>query len=206
MNLNNIPYIIHDLISNFEEDSSKIEIKKILEFKPGELYSISFAIAGKSPYCTEQYNGSHENYITYQMQLFTQEVLKNQKQISSFKIDFNFNDDETYKILVMLEKIVIENEFIYIDQKKLDEINKNRIEIEKEEKIIQEMNWKHRLYNIICEKPNGIDLGKIIQKTRVIKNSETRKEILKTLIDEKRIVMEFDTQQGRKKRIYKPNE
>lgn len=206
MYLNNIPYIIHDLISKFTEDSSKIEIKKILEFKPDELYSLSFAIAGKAQYCSEQHNGSHENYIIYQLQLFIKESLKNQKPISSLKINFNFNDDDTYIILIMLEKIIIENEFIYMDKIKSDDIHKNRIEIEKEKKEMQITIWKHKLYNIICEKPNGIDLRKIIQKSRLIKNPETRKEILKTLIDEKRIVMEFDTGNGRKKRVYKLNE
>lgn len=98
-----------------------------------------------------------------------------------------------------MKKIIIENEFIFFNDEIQSHADKKTIEKEK----LKEMVIKQKLYALICEKPDGIEFSAIIQKSRSVKNPEKRKQLLKELMDENRIMLEFDTSQGRKKRIYK---
>lgn len=201
MYIKDIPYVIHNLISDFIINKNIPQIKKILKYKPNNLYFISFSMLDKTTYSSEQIDGSHENYIIYQIKSFINTHLIDEKKISSTKIIYNFDNDISYEIYISIERFIEKNEFIIVDEK--ESINNLKEERNKEKEQIKNITLKHKLCDIINNNP-GIDLGKIIQKSRLIKNPDTRKQILKTLIDEEKIIMKFDTSQGGIRRIYKP--
>jgi hypothetical protein len=199
MYFNEITYVLHDLLSSFLTER-KPYITKIMQGN-NSYYYVNFLISHKTDYNPEIMEGSQDTLISKRFSDYANIILQEEKIGGKLEFIYNFSDNNSYLITVLFNKFIKDNEFIYPNEKQQKDIESNSEQIKLEQKKINEIKWKRKLYNIIITK-NEMDLSEIITKTRGIKNPEDRKKYLKDLIDDSKIKMKIDTSYGRKKRIY----
>lgn len=196
MELINISQILKKIITSFFENHSNVERKIFFQLK-NELFYLSFIFGGKTVFNPEQLNGSHEEVIIYKIEHF---IESKSYQSGELQFVFNYNNDESYKFylyIIKIEELIIGSEL----QKKLEQKRIENIEQKKLEKINENI---EKIYKIISWNKNGISLGQIIQKTRFFKTKEERKKTLQELVNQGKITLEFNTSNGKNKKIYKP--
>lgn len=198
MFVKDIHMILFEVVNSFYE--RKITTIPRMCRSNGELYYIEFCIQEKTDFNDMLLEGSHEKLLAEMFQINISDIIKKQKTSGSFELIYNFSTKCTHKILVIVTWINKFTFFIDFSDEQEKEYKKEIEKIKKQKEIV----WLNKIYSIILENSNGLNLKQIIQKTRGIKNSEKRKEFLKQLIDAEKIKIEWIKGKNRSTAIYKP--
>jgi len=184
--------ILEELVFNKLQNSSTLSKKILYIENDNNLFQIEIVLGQKSDFNNHVMDNSHFKFVNYIFKDFIEKCLKNNTINSKLKpFTFNFDPKFSYEIIVFFNKIS-KKDFLSIDSNLKQLALKNK-----------QLKLKNKLYSIILESPEGIDLSGIIQRTRIIKSPDERNNILTMLINEKFIEMSIDESNGRKKRIYK---
>ena len=143
-------------------------LKKILKAND-EFYNINILLGRVGSFNPCQINGSHEDYIFFEINNFIKDIITFNKKIAKFSIFYNYHSEEienTYEIHLIVEKIY-QKDFLFFNTEEF-------------------FNKKHekRIIKIIRENYE-ISHTDLIQKTRFIKSTDERKKILSKLEKEK---------------------
>jgi len=202
MNINKITYVLHDLVSSFYENNN-LQIIKIFKNK-NDYFLMYFILKEMVSFNPEQLKGSHENLIIEVVkQNIEKLIIDKDSNNLNFEINYNFSSSISHKIKIIMIKLNHENDIILFDKEEEIYVKNKKNKLEKEKKELQDLIWKQKIYTIICSNNKGIELSKIINKTRGIKNPETRKKYLRALINENKIDVFLDNSNKKPKNIYK---
>jgi len=198
MQSENVHMILFDVVNSFYERkiTSITKIGRINE----EMFYLEFCIQGKTHFNPHIFNGSHEGLMAEMFEQGVSDIIKKQNRSGSFELSYNFSNQCTHKILVIITWINKLTFFVDFSEEYEKEREKENEKIKKQKEFV----WLNKIYSFILENNNGLNLKQITQKTRGIKCPEKRKEYLKQLIDAGKIKIEWLEGKNRSTAMYKP--
>lgn len=179
-----IKYVIENVDSSFYYEHKQFDF--IIQFN-NMLYCAKLMAGELQTFNPSILNGSHDEYINYEIQKIIVDSLAQSKQNFDFNINYNYSKEETYLIHFEIKKIAVKQIIDFTRDFKLGYTRFDRY-------------YNKFLSAIQFAGDNGIALSNIFSISRRL-TPEERKEVLRKLVSDGKI--EEKTEGTSKKKTYK---